>query len=197
MSLGIAGGVGDGQTHDDTPSAGEAGQDIDGEQEGAPFASRQQPQQESRQDGDTLTHEDDVGSRSRNFVGAVRGDQDEDTGDCTRGHGQEESVEGVEAESGDDDGDEGVDGTSGDHAQEGHGEDDPEFLIHEQFEDVLSLEVRVADARIVHPQPCHGDVSFSLVESFGTDGIRRHEKQDHECPYDRQNAADDVHISPG
>jgi hypothetical protein len=54
----------------------------------------------------------------------------------------------------------------------------------------------VADTRVVGLESGNQDVSFSLVEALGTDGIGRENKDKDYSPDDSQSAGEVVHISP-
>jgi hypothetical protein len=45
----------------------------------------------------------------------------------------------------------GIDRSSSYHAKKGHGEDKPELLVDEEFENLLRLEISISYAKIVDP----------------------------------------------
>jgi len=70
------------------------------------------------------------------------------------------------------------------HGKESDGEHQPELGVRKQFNNLVQLEMCVADTGVVGAKTCYHDVSFSFCESSHSDGIRRKNEADGQAPGD-------------
>lgn len=114
----------------------------------------------------------------------------------TSWHGQQQRIQPTETETGDEDGNEGRHRSIGNHDQERFCKDDPEFEVDQQLESLSLLEVGVANAGIIDTHSCNSNVPFTLIETFCSDWVGRHEEENDDGPEDGDSACNKIHVLP-
>lgn len=67
---------------------------------------------------------------------------------------------------------------------EGARKHQPELDISKRLDNMGSLEMRIADSRVIGAHTRNGDVAFPLGEAFRTDWVGREEEEDGDGPAD-------------
>lgn len=194
--LGVAGRVGDLQTHEGDEAASQTGHDVRAKEESGALAQREDPEEHGAERDDELAEDDEPGPEVGHLHGHVAGEEHVAAAPGAGRDEQEERLEVAELEALDDDGHKGRDGGVGDHAEERDGEGEPELDVHGQLEHLLHLVVLVADARVVGAQTSDEDVALARLIALGSDGIRLQDEEQEDAPCGGQASGEVEHEAP-